>query len=59
TELEHHFNIRITIPEALAADTISGRIMLDDAAGALDDAGTALGGRFEERNDGTYVFITY
>ena len=59
TELEHHFNIRITIPAALAADTISGRIMLDDAAGALDDAGTALGGRFEKRNDGMYVFITY
>ena len=58
-ELEHHFNVSITIPGALAADTISGRIMLDDAAVALDDAGTALGGRFEKRNDGTYVFITY
>lgn len=57
-ELEHHFNIRITIPAALATDTISGRIMLDDAATALDDAGMALGGRFEKRNDGSYGFIT-
>jgi len=57
TELQHHFNIRIAIPARMTTDTISGRILLDDAARALEDAGIALGGRFEKRNDGSYVFI--
>jgi transmembrane sensor len=56
-ELEHHFNIRIRYPDELAGETVTGRILLNDRQQALDDAGIALGGRFEIRNDEAYDFI--
>lgn len=35
-ELEHHYNIRIELPAELAAQSVSGRLMLADRAGTLD-----------------------
>lgn len=54
-EIEQHFAVRIEVPQDLAAERITGRILLDDRKQALSDLGTVLGGRFVEM-DGVYRF---
>jgi len=57
-ELEYHHNIRITLPEDVQDETLSGRILLDSVAQSLQDLGLVLGGSFEETVDGHYHFRT-
>lgn len=57
-ELEYHHNIRITLPEDVQDETLSGRILLDSIEQSLQDLGLVLGGTFEETSDGHYHFRT-
>jgi ferric-dicitrate binding protein FerR (iron transport regulator) len=50
-ELEQHFGIRIALPDSVAAQTLTGRLLLDRRTRALSDFGRVLGGRFERRDD--------
>mgnify|MGYP006275232529 CR=1 FL=1 len=56
-ELEQHFAITVQVPDSVVAQTVSGRILLDDAASSLQDLGVVLGGRFEALDDRTYRFV--
>lgn len=55
-EVEHHFAITIRVPPAVAQQTLSGRILLDDPASSLRDLGRVLGGRFERTDARAYRF---
>jgi transmembrane sensor len=54
-ELEQHYRITIQLPDTVATQTITGRLLLDAQKQALDDFGAVLGGRFVLEN-GTYRF---
>jgi ferric-dicitrate binding protein FerR (iron transport regulator) len=54
-ELEQHYDIRLRLPDSIATQTLTGRLLLDDRSRTLDDFGRVLGGRFESAN-GTYRF---
>lgn len=56
-ELEHHFDLAITLPDAVAAETLTGRIALETPQQSLDDLGIVLGGRFERVDSRTYRFV--
>lgn len=47
-ELEHHYAIRVQIPDSLESVTLSGRVLLLSEHQSLRDLGMALGARFEE-----------
>jgi transmembrane sensor len=55
-EVAHHYALRLDVPPRLAAQTRSGRVLLDDRAQALADLGAVLGGRFEPTGPGAYRF---
>jgi transmembrane sensor len=54
-ELEHHYDLRIRLPDSVAKQTLTGRLLLEDRGRALEDFGRVLGGRFEVV-EGTYRF---
>jgi transmembrane sensor len=47
-ELEQHYDIQIHLPDSIAAETLTGRLLLDDRNRTLSDFGRVLGGRFEQ-----------
>jgi ferric-dicitrate binding protein FerR (iron transport regulator) len=55
-ELGHHFNVQVSLPDSVADQTVTGRLLLDDRRQALRDFGTVLGGRFVDAGDRTFVF---
>jgi transmembrane sensor len=54
-ELEQHYGIRIRLPDSVATQTLTGRLLLDRRAQVMDDFGRVLGGRFDDA-DGTFRF---
>jgi len=56
-ELEQHFDLAISLPEAVATETLTGRIALEAPQQSLDDLGLVLGGRFERTGERTYRFV--
>lgn len=57
TELEHHFNITITIPQELAQEKLSGGLTLESARQSLNYLSLTLDGYFEEISDTEYRFV--
>lgn len=55
-EIGQQFGISVTVPPAMASETVSGIIPLESAEQVLDDLGRILGGRFEP-TDGGYRFV--
>ncbi len=55
-ELEHHYGVTIEVPEALAPESLNGRILLDGVDRSLRDLGLALGGRFVQLHPERYRF---
>ncbi|QXD15349.1 FecR domain-containing protein [Rhodocaloribacter litoris] len=55
-ELAHHFGVRIELPEPHASQQLSGTLLLDSLAPALQDLGRVLEGRFVEVAPGHYRF---
>lgn len=55
-ELAHHYDLTITLPDPVAAETLSGRIALETPQQSLSDLGVVLGGRFERVDARTYRF---
>jgi transmembrane sensor len=47
-ELEQHFGIRVRLPDSLARERVTGRLLLDAPSETLRDFGLLLGGRFDE-----------
>lgn len=57
-ELEHHFNIKITISEIENnAELITGTIPLESLDRTLNDLGVILGGTFRSIESNTFTFI--
>jgi ferric-dicitrate binding protein FerR (iron transport regulator) len=54
-ELEHHYDVRVRLPDSVARQTLSGELVLDREEQTLRDFGAVLGGRFRQQN-GAYVF---
>lgn len=54
-ELEQHYGVQLRLPDSVAAQTLTGRLLLDDQARALEDFGRVLGGRFDRAN-GSFRF---
>ncbi len=57
TELEHHFNVTITVPRELSQETLSGGLTLQSARQSLDYLSLILDGNFEEISDTEYRFV--
>jgi ferric-dicitrate binding protein FerR (iron transport regulator) len=57
TELEQHFDLAITLPNAVVNETLTGRIALDTPQQSLADLGLVLGGQFERVRERTYRFV--
>jgi transmembrane sensor len=55
-ELEQHYGVRLALPDSLAAQPITGRLLLDRRPRTLEDFGRVLGGRFVRQPDRTFVF---
>lgn len=55
-ELGHHYNVRLSLPDSIAEETLTGRLLLEDRQQALRDFGAVLGGRFTESGDRQFVF---
>ena len=56
-ELEQHYDLTITLPDAVAAETLSGQIALGTPQQSLEDLGLVLGGWFERVDARTYRFV--
>lgn len=56
TEIEQHFNITITLPKAIANDSLSGQLPLDNLELALQDLEIVLNGKFSKTDDQSYTF---
>ena len=54
-ELGQHFGIAIRLPDSVATQTLTGRLLLDSRAQSLQDFGVVLGGRFVEVEAGRFV----
>lgn len=58
SELEHHYNITIDVPDTNVNDTtISGQIHLDNLSHSLNDLAIVLGGKFIKIKANTYRFL--
>jgi transmembrane sensor len=55
TELEQHYGLRVQLPDSVAAQVLTGRLLLDEPAQALEDFGRVLGGQFK-RSGETFRF---
>lgn len=55
-ELEHHFNISVKLPQAVAEDSLSGQLPLQKLDRALSDLGLVLGGTFTQTGPQSYLF---
>ena len=55
-ELGQHYNVRLSLPDSVAEETLTGRLLLEDRRQALRDFGAVLGGRFTESGDRQFVF---
>ncbi len=55
-ELEYHHRVTIDIPQELAHQTLTGRILLEDIEASLEDLGMVMDGEFRLREDGTFHF---
>ena len=55
-ELAHHFGTELSVPESLASERLTGRILLSDLESAVADLGTVLGGSFVPTDTGGYRF---
>ncbi|MEX0599943.1 MAG: FecR domain-containing protein, partial [Rhodothermales bacterium] len=55
-ELEQHYDIAIEIPDTMADETLSGRVLLGSVEESLEDLGLALGGRFIPAGPDVYRF---
>lgn len=55
-EMAHHFGTDISIPDPVASEMLTGRVLLSDLEGALADLGIVLGGRFVSTDQGGYRF---
>lgn len=55
-EVGHHFGIEIILPDRLAEESLSGRILLRDRRQALADLAVVVGGRFVETGPDAYRF---
>jgi len=56
-ELGHHFGGTLVIPDDLAKETLSGRILLTSLDQGLDDLSTVLGGRFDPNGGSSFVLV--
>ena len=57
SELEHHFDIAIALPDSVEKETLTGRLSLVDRQQSLDDLGAVLGGRFQQVDAKAFRFI--
>lgn len=55
-ELGHHFDVTVQLPDTVAVETLSGRLLLGSREQALRDFGVALGGRFVQGGEDRFVF---
>jgi len=55
-ELGHHFNVQLSLPDSVAGETLTGRLLLETRQQALRDFGAVLGGRFTASGDRQFVF---
>lgn len=55
-EMAHHFGTEISIPDPVASEMLTGRVLLSDLDSALADLGIVLGGRFVPTAQGGYRF---
>lgn len=56
-ELEQHYGLTVTLPDAVAEEALTGSIALETPAQSLADLGLVLGGRFEPAGDAAYRFV--
>lgn len=56
-ELEHHHAVRVLLPAAWHAETVSGEVRLDDPARSLGDLAAVLGGRLERLDERTFRLL--
>jgi transmembrane sensor len=56
-ELEHHFAIRVVVPDSLNSEELSGQLFLSNPDQSLSDLGKVFGARFEERGRGVFYFM--
>ncbi|NNF04722.1 MAG: hypothetical protein HKN17_09660, partial [Rhodothermales bacterium] len=57
-ELEQQYDIDIDVPDSVASQTLSGRLLLGGVDASLGDLALALGGRFVPSGSGSYRFET-
>jgi len=55
-EIEHHFNIRLKIPDSVADERLTGSLQLEDREQVLSDLALSLNGRFVRLDDNLYQF---
>jgi transmembrane sensor len=51
-ELAQHYGLRVHLPDSLAAQSVTGRLLLEERDQALEDFGRVLGGRFVPTDGG-------